>query len=234
MYNMDEKGVQLGIGKRIAALVDRNQKVAQHIEAGDRELVTIIETVCADGSSLVPSVIFQGKRRNLDISVSEKGWTDQELGCLWIEKDFHPASSARNKINGYRLLVLDGHNSHCTYRFCKFAMQQRIVIVCLPAHTTHALQPCDVGVFGPLASCWKAEVLQAARDNTIITKSNLLHFYAKARSRAFKEKTIQAAFQKTGIWPLDPSAIPPEAFAPSQNTTTGAAQPLPAALPGVR
>jgi hypothetical protein len=27
----------------------------------------------------------------------------------------------------------------------------KIVVVCLPLHTTHALQPCDVGVFGPLA-----------------------------------------------------------------------------------
>lgn len=66
IYNMDEKGVQLGIGKRIAALIDRSQKSVQHIEAGDRELVTIIETVCADGSSLPPSVIFEAKRRNLE------------------------------------------------------------------------------------------------------------------------------------------------------------------------
>jgi hypothetical protein len=62
IYNMDEKGVQLGIGKRIAALVDRDQKNVYHIEDGNRELVTIIETVCADGTSLHPCVIFQGRR----------------------------------------------------------------------------------------------------------------------------------------------------------------------------
>ena len=63
-YNMDEKGIQLGIGARIAALVDREQKQVYSIEDGNRELVTIIETVCADGSSLHPSVIFQAKRRS--------------------------------------------------------------------------------------------------------------------------------------------------------------------------
>ncbi|KAF8062501.1 hypothetical protein FPV67DRAFT_1368164, partial [Lyophyllum atratum] len=26
IYNMDEKGIQLGVGKRVAALVDRDQK----------------------------------------------------------------------------------------------------------------------------------------------------------------------------------------------------------------
>lgn len=69
IYNMDEKGIQLGIGGRTMVLVDRDQKGAvYHIEDGNRELVTIIETICADGSSLHPSVIFKGKTRDLEWS----------------------------------------------------------------------------------------------------------------------------------------------------------------------
>jgi hypothetical protein len=49
---MDEKGIQLGIGKRVAALIDRDQASVYQIEDGNHELVTIIETVCADGSAL--------------------------------------------------------------------------------------------------------------------------------------------------------------------------------------
>jgi Tc5 transposase DNA-binding domain len=64
IYNMDEKGIQLGIGARITAMVDRNQKTVYSIEDGNRELVTVIECICADGSVLHPSVIFQGVRRN--------------------------------------------------------------------------------------------------------------------------------------------------------------------------
>jgi hypothetical protein len=64
LYNMDEKGVQLGIGARITAMIDRDQKTAYSIEDGNRELVTVIEAICADGSILHPSVIFQGVRRN--------------------------------------------------------------------------------------------------------------------------------------------------------------------------
>ena len=66
IYNMDEKGIQLGVGKRVAAIIDRDQKNAFQVEDGNRELVTIIETICADGTALHPSVIFQGKRRNLE------------------------------------------------------------------------------------------------------------------------------------------------------------------------
>ena len=61
---MDEKGIQLGIGARITAMIDHDQKTVYSIEDGNRELVTIIETICADGSILHPSVIFQGQLQN--------------------------------------------------------------------------------------------------------------------------------------------------------------------------
>ena len=63
---MDEKGVQLGIGNRVKVLVDRDQKVVSNIEPGSRELVTIIETMCADGTLLPPSVIFEGNHINAE------------------------------------------------------------------------------------------------------------------------------------------------------------------------
>ena len=259
-YNMDEKGIQLGIGARTAAFVDYEQKLVYSIEDGNRELVTVIEAVCADGSVLHPSVIFQGIRRNLEwgrinpcnarcvltfcnfphvfefvlcsISVSPNGWTDQELGSAWLEQDFDPAT--RDKAgDGYRLLILDGHNSHCTYRFCNYAIKHNILILCLPSHTTHALQPCDVGVFGPLAQAWKRNITVASQNLTAITKENLLTFYDEARKVAFKATTIISSFRKTGIWPLDRDVIPSGAFEPAKNTTTLAAQPLPAHLPTI-
>ncbi len=62
----DVIGIQLGLGKHVAALVDRDQKTAYQVEDENRELVTVIETVCADGLALRPSVIFQGVRRNAE------------------------------------------------------------------------------------------------------------------------------------------------------------------------
>lgn len=64
IWNMDEKGVQLGIGAKVAAIVDRDQATVYSVEDGNRELVTIIEAVSANGTVLFPSVIFQGARRN--------------------------------------------------------------------------------------------------------------------------------------------------------------------------
>ena len=66
LYNMDEKGCQQGVGGKVHVLVDRNQKNVQQVEDGNRELITIIECVCADGSAIRPSVVFKGNRRNLE------------------------------------------------------------------------------------------------------------------------------------------------------------------------
>lgn len=66
IYNMDEKGIQLGIGAKVTAMIDRDQKIVYSIEDGNRELVTVIECICADGTILHPCVIFQGLRRNAE------------------------------------------------------------------------------------------------------------------------------------------------------------------------
>ena len=65
-WNMDEKGVQLGIGAKVAAIINRDQATVYSVEDGNCELVTIIEAICADGTALLPSVIFQGMHRNLE------------------------------------------------------------------------------------------------------------------------------------------------------------------------
>ncbi|KAF9442227.1 DDE-domain-containing protein, partial [Macrolepiota fuliginosa MF-IS2] len=148
-------------------------------------------------------------------------WTDQELSTLWLKDDFEPTSKAQNISSQPHLLILDGHNSHCTYEFCRFATQSNIIVVCLPSHTTHALQPCDMGFFGPLVTAWKAQVNQCTCSRIPITKTNFLQYYASAYDKAFKSSTIVSAFSKTGIYPLN-AAIPASAFKPVKLMTTQA------------
>jgi hypothetical protein len=152
---------------------------------------------------------------------------------VWLKHDFEPATAKQNITCGYRLLILDGHNSHTTYKFCDFAERHKIIIVCLPSHRTHRLQPCDVGVFGPLAASWKREVTACSSEYIQIRKHNLVKYYSRARSMAFMSDTIRSAFRKTGIWPFNLNVIEDAAFAPSLNTTTQAAQLVPAALPDI-
>lgn len=112
---------------------------------------------------------------------------------MWLQNDFDPAT--RDKAAGqYCLLILDGHNSHCIFTFCNYAADNKIIIICLPSHTTHALQPCDAGAFGPLAQSWKHVITFASQSLIAIKKNNLLHYYHAARVEALKLTTIQSAF----------------------------------------
>jgi hypothetical protein len=61
------------------------------------------------------------------------------IGREWIECDFDPPTC--KVANGHaRLLVVDGHASHFTQSFLEYAKENDIHVLCLPPHTTHALQ----------------------------------------------------------------------------------------------
>jgi hypothetical protein len=68
--------------------------------------------------------------------MSAKGYTSKEIGLEWIETVFGPQTSVI--ANGHsRLLVVDGHSSHFSFGFLEYAQANRIIVLCLPAHTTH-------------------------------------------------------------------------------------------------
>jgi hypothetical protein len=73
------------------------------------------------------------------VHVSEKGYMTGVIGREWIECDFDPPT--HQVANGRaRLLIVDGHTSHFTQGFLEYAKENNIHVLCLPPHTTHALQ----------------------------------------------------------------------------------------------
>lgn len=62
-----------------------------------------------------------------------------EIGVQWIKDDFDSQTSEVAK-GRPRLLIVDGHSSHFTRGFLEYAKDHDIHVLCLPPHTTHALQ----------------------------------------------------------------------------------------------
>jgi hypothetical protein len=65
IYNMDEKGCQLGGGRKVGRrkyLFGRSSKDRYRIRDANLELVTVVECVSADGFALKPYIIFKGKK----------------------------------------------------------------------------------------------------------------------------------------------------------------------------
>jgi hypothetical protein len=45
------------------------------------------------------------------------------------------------------MLIVNGHDSHVTLEAVEFCVQNKILLLCLPPHSTNWLQPCDVSIF---------------------------------------------------------------------------------------
>jgi len=140
-------------------------------------------------------------------AVSPNGYTDHELSFEWISKVFHPATAQRCR-GHTRLLVMDGHSSHLTGDFLGFCHDNNILPICLPSHTTHVLQPLDVGCFGPLAHYYRTEVEEACVNGLdSVSKFDFVRFYAEARQRAFTHENVCSSFSESGLVPFNPSII---------------------------
>jgi hypothetical protein len=128
------------------------------------------------------------------------------------------------------LLIFDGHGSHLTEEIHALALENNIHLLCLPAHTTHKLQPLDVGIFGPLATAFSRrcdEVLDQTGQEIPI--DDFVKEYMVARAEAFKPETIKKAFTKSGLNPLNPDIFTEQDFAPSYQSSTQAH--VPASFP---
>lgn len=92
------------------------------------------------------------------ITATPNGWTDDAVALEWLEKVFEPRTGSGTR----RLLLLDGHDSYTTWRFVLFCRRRHILLVCLPAHTSHLLQPLDRGMFSPLEHRYTQQVSRAS------------------------------------------------------------------------
>ena len=155
VYNFDEAGFMMG--KIMAQLVvtgSERRGRPKAIEPDNREWVTLIVAINAAGWSIPPFLIFAGQYHpsawyeedipcDWAIAVSDNGWTNNELGVEWL-KHFN-AHTKTHVVGARRLLVLDGHESHHSLEFQVLCKEKNIYTLCMPPHSSHLLQPLDVG-----------------------------------------------------------------------------------------
>jgi hypothetical protein len=106
MYNIDEKGCMLGILTRLKRVFSRRLykegKIKAHVQDGNREWITLLACICADGLALAPALIYQlalgsiqdtwlqaiRPKDRVYISSSPSSWTNNDIGLSWLKKVF--------------------------------------------------------------------------------------------------------------------------------------------------
>src|SRR5258705_7362303 len=133
---------------------------------------------------------------DFSVSISPNGWTDDFLCTEWFKKSFIPQTTAQNT-SGKKpiLLIYDGHGSHDTSALCHLAQDNNITLFCLPPHTTHKLQPLDVGVFGPFQRGWIDRCDKIVEDTgEEMPHEDVVQEYMAIWQVTFKPTTIISAF----------------------------------------
>jgi hypothetical protein len=171
-HNFDECGFMMGmICAQMVFTGSEKRSNPKKIQPGNRDWVTIIQGICAAGWAIPPFIIFGGKvlisswypdlPRDWIIETSDNGWTTNKLGVRWL-KHFDEHTKDRT-VGAYRLLIIDGHESHSSYEFHKYCEEHKIITLCMPPHSSHLLQPLDVGCFAPLKRAYYTELDSWAR-----------------------------------------------------------------------
>jgi hypothetical protein len=124
----------------------------------------------------------------------------------WIK---HFNTHTEDRVRGvYRLLIVDGHASHATPEFEQYCKDNKIISLCMPAHSSHLLQPLDVSCFAVLKKAYGNQVSQLIRCGIHhIDKEGFLTIYPQIRPIVFKESTIKSGFRATGLIPHDPERV---------------------------
>ena len=126
------------------------------------------------------------------IEVSPNGWTNDQIGLKWLQNIFIPATNGGRTTGKYRLLVLDGHGSHLTPQFDQICSENDIIPICMPPHSSHLLQPLDVGCFSPLKRAYGCLVENKAwLGSDHIDKFDFFEAYPQAYIEIFQARYCQ-------------------------------------------
>jgi hypothetical protein len=194
-------------------VVDTSVSNAYEVQPGRQEWLTVIECVSAMGEKIPPYIIFKVKNlmtnwfpeyhpKGWMFAYNKKEWTNNYHGMQWIK---HFESATQYKLQSseeYRLLICDGHDSHISANFVAFCIQKNIDVILLPPHSSHLLQPLDVGVFSPLKRVLSKQVSRLVCTRiTRIQKVEWIECLIEARDQSITTDNILSGWRGAGLFP---------------------------------
>uniref|UniRef100_A0A8H7K8Z9 DDE-1 domain-containing protein n=1 Tax=Bionectria ochroleuca TaxID=29856 RepID=A0A8H7K8Z9_BIOOC len=190
MWNFDETGFMIGYlekGIFVWTFLDINQPVLT--DSFDKVMITSVDCISAAGAVIPPFLIAPGI----------------QIPVKWI-KHFNEYTRPDDP-DEIRVLLMDNQECHLTDEFIEYCYLNNTLFP-LPPNSTHYLQPCDVGVFGPYKH-WHQEVLyrEIADGAYNFNKTDFFFHLQEIRDRTFKKSTILSAWQRSGLFPYNPSVV---------------------------
>ena len=233
LWNCDETGITtVQVPERIIA--EKGERQVAAVTSAERgTLVTMCNAVNASGSTIPPFYIFPRvhfRDHFLRNSVPGSGGAANPSGWM-IESTFvewfnHFVKHVRPSPESPVLLVLDNHETHLSIAVIDKAKEHGVILVTIPPHTSHKLQPLDVSIYGPFKRLYNREISAWLLSNPGKTVSiyDLAEISGKAWTKACFPSNVISGFQSAGIHPFQPDKWTDEDFSLAQVTDRPAPQ----------
>lgn len=218
IYNFGGIRFRAGVGRRQWVITRDPSEVPFSGHSSTREGFTLLEAICGDGTAIPPMLIIAAQKHlqswydflkcHYRVAVSDSGHTNDQLAYEWlVHFDQFTSARAGSSSSSYRLLLFNGHFPHCTCEFLSFCKDKNIIPFCIPAHTTHLLQPLDV-ILNALINNNNSDDPQALNQMTSsgegeLTSSRFVDQLKYLHDPLFTSESIEEGFREAGINPLD-------------------------------
>ena len=187
-------------------------RITHASQDGSREFISFLACVSATGVVLPPALTYKGDSGALQDTwiedwvskdeaffvVSSKGWSCDAIGLNWLKQVFERYTAPKTK-GRRRLLIVDGHSSYVNMKFINLCDQLRILLLVLPSHSTHRLQPLDVSLFASLASYYTDGLNQLLNQEFRYGKYDqtcLLEYFSACLEASFHSKKYRLRIRK--------------------------------------
>jgi len=241
IYNVDESGFScVQKPKRIVAT--KGKKNVGALTSGEKgRTITVVCCVSATGTYIPPVFIFPRVRMKQSLmdhgppgstgTCTKSGWINEEKFEFWFD---HFLNCVRPKNAAQPiLLVFDGHSSHTrNLNVVLKARENNVMLLCLPSHCTHRLQPLDVAFFKSLNSHYDDECRKWLREHPghRINEDRIPGLFSIAYGKSATVATAINGFKKTGIAPLDRAVFSDADFHGADATDQPLQEPEPVTL----
>lgn len=224
VWNIDETFFSIDPSKT-KVVGEVNSPATRTISTSGKENITVVMGRSAHGDKLPPLIIFKGKNvwdqwiapegvgyPGTTYAATNQGWMETEVFENYFKNCFLPNIGQERPV----LLIYDGHSSHVGLNVIQKAIENNIVILKLPPHSSDNLQPFDISVFKSLKDRWDEKLVRWQRQN--VGKKLPKQLFARFVGEIWMEmepEIIKNGFKRAGIHPYDPSVFPERLYDPA-------------------
>ena len=229
IFNMDETGLTT-VQKPQRVIAQKGKAQVGAITSAERGVnTTCVCCMSAAGQYIPPMILFKRMRMKDELKdgappgslvlCNASGWMEQDMFLAWLN---HFIASVKPTKDMSVLLIMDGHCSHTrNLDAINLARDSGVIMLSLPPHTTHRLQPLDVAFFRPLSIYYNQATDRWLRQHPGrgVSVFQVSQLFGQAYAKAATMTTAINGFAKCGIWPCNMDVFEDYQFAPSELNT---------------